>query len=280
MRMMLTAAVAAPLLALGFAVSPALAIDEAKLDTILEARAEADTARDQYRHPKETLAFFGIEPDMSIVEAMPGGGWYTRILLPYVMDEGTYQAFNYRPGTFGSTNEERLERMRTWPERFPAQAADYVDGEPDVTAFLIASAPQELAGTVDAVLFFRALHGLFRAGEGEFLEEALTDTFTLLKPGGIVGVVQHRAPDGNPDDWANGDNGYLKQSAVIARFEEAGFELVGTSEINANPADQPTVDDRVWRLPPVLRGGDETQRDAYLAIGESDRMTVLFRKPE
>ncbi|MEQ8751494.1 MAG: hypothetical protein RIC52_17140, partial [Amphiplicatus sp.] len=136
--------------------------------------------------------------------------------------------------------------------------------------------------TVDAVLMVRALHHFNRLEEqGGYMTAALKDTMDVLKPGGIVGVVQHRAPEGNADAWATGDNGYLKQDQVIAAFEAAGFELVDTSEINANPNDQPTEEEFVWRLPPALAtSADNAELKAQMeAIGESDRMTLKFRKP-
>jgi predicted methyltransferase len=139
-----------------------------------------------------------------------------------------------------------------------------------------------MKGTADAVLMFRALHHFSRfEGDGGYFTAALKDTFDVLKPGGIVGVEQHRAPAGNPDAWANGDNGYLKQAAVIAKFEAAGFELVAASELNANARDQPTDKDMVWRLPPTLATsqGNAALKAEMEAIGESDRMTLLFRKP-
>ena len=136
---------------------------------------------------------------------------------------------------------------------------------------------------VVAVLFIRALHNLnrFSAGETDYMGDTLAETYRILKPGGIVGVVQHSAPDANNDDWANGSNGYLKTSAVVAAFEAAGFELEASSDVNANPADVPSEEDFVWRLPPTLAGTEEgtPERDANAAIGESNRMTLKFRKP-
>ena len=139
-----------------------------------------------------------------------------------------------------------------------------------------------MAGKADMVLFVRSYHHLNRfEEEGGFRTAALEDTMKVLKPGGIVGVVQHRGPEGNSDEWAEGDSGYMKQSQVIASFEAAGFELVGESEVNANPADRPTNEDIVWRLPPSLATSrdDEEMRAKMQEIGESDRMTLKFRKP-
>ena len=137
--------------------------------------------------------------------------------------------------------------------------------------------------TADAVLLIRALHNLARfEGDGGFLSAALTDVRDVLKPGGIVGVVQHEARPDMPDDWANGDNGYLKWDFVVGAMEAAGFEFVAASDLNENPLDQPTVDDKVWRLPPVMNTSrdDPALRAQMMSIGESNRMTLKFRKPE
>jgi predicted methyltransferase len=137
-------------------------------------------------------------------------------------------------------------------------------------------------GTADAVLFVRALHNLNRfEKQGGFLTSALADTLAVLKPGGVVGVVQHKAPAGRSDEWADGSRGYLNQSMVIARFEAAGFEYLGASEVNLNPADVPAEDEVVWRLPPSLQMSKNNPEltAKYEAIGESNRMTLLFRKP-
>jgi predicted methyltransferase len=151
----------------------------------------------------------------------------------------------------------------------------------EVAAFQYGSLPEEMAGTADVVLVMRAMHHFMRLEkDGGYLTQALADMHKVLKPGGIVGVVQHRAPEESSDEWAIGNAGYVKQSAVIAAFEKAGFELVEASEINANPKDQPTEKDVVWRLPPTLATSeDNPELKAQMeAIGESDRMTLKFRK--
>jgi len=155
------------------------------------------------------------------------------------------------------------------------------DGDAAVGAFAYGSAPDEMAGTINVVLMVRAVHHFNRL-EGDYFAEALADTMKVLKPGGIVGVVQHRAQEDMPDDWANGDNGYVKESQIVSAFEAAGFELVGSSEVNANPADRPTAEEFVWRLPPTLATSRENEelKAQMMAIGESDRMTLKFRKPE
>jgi predicted methyltransferase len=184
---------------------------------------------------------------------------------------------------FGFFSEEQLKEKETWVDDFPAGAKEWSgeDGAP-VTAFVFGAMPEKMKGTADAVLFIRALHNLARfESNGGFLTAALQNAWDVLKPGGIVGVVQHQARDEMPDDWAGGQNGYLKNSFVISVMEEAGFELVAESDLNANPKDQPTDQDIVWRLPPSLvTSRDNPELKAELeAVGESNRMTLKFRKP-
>jgi predicted methyltransferase len=257
-----------------------------RLAAVLAAQPEDRQARYPYRHPQETLEFFGIVPGMTVVEVLPGGGWYTSILLAYLGAEGHLIGVDYpidiwRYFDFGTP--EFIEKRAGWVETWPAEAETWrgEDGA-SVEATRFGDLPEDMAGTVDAVLFIRALHNLNRFEQtGGFRTQVLADTMTLLKPGGVVGVVQHRAPDARTDAWADGSHGYLKKEAVVAMFEEAGFEFIGESEINANPADQPGVDDTVWRLPPTLATSkdDPELRAKYEAVGESNRMTLLFRKP-
>lgn len=271
--------------ALGLAGTPALAdlgFDAEAFDAVDATRPEKDKTRDTFRNPKETLEFFEIGPKSSVLEVLPGGGWYTRILLPLVAEEGAYAATSYSidmiKTAFPNVPEERLEARRSYGETFPAKAAEFMENAPEIKAWLIGDAPEDAKGTIDAVLFVRALHNMGRAGD-EFMDQAIEEAFSLLKPGGIVGVVQHKAPEDASDEWAKGGAGYIKQSRVVARFEAAGFELDGESDVNANAKDQPTEDDIVWRLPPSLRGEDEAAKEANKAIGESNRMTLKFRKP-
>jgi predicted methyltransferase len=184
----------------------------------------------------------------------------------------------------GST-DSFMARQQTWVTDWPANAGEWRgDSGASLSAFHFGSVPPALEGTADAAFFPRVLHNLARfqaVGEGDYLDIALAETYRVLKPGGIMGVVQHHARDEMPDEWATGANGYLKKQFVIEQMESAGFEFVAESDINANEKDQPTTDDFVWRLPPSLAtsSGNEALRARYLAIGESNRMTLKFRKP-
>lgn len=261
------------------------AFDAARMDMALAAQSDEAKARFQYRHPKETLEFFGITPGMTVVEALPGGGWYTKVLLPYLGGEGKVIGVDYSIDmrrNFG-TSEEKLEERKSWAQDWVADAQDWRgEDSANLDAFVFGSMDESYAETADAVLLFRAVHHLNRFDHlGGHFGIAIEDMKTVLKPGGVVGIVQHRAPEGNDDQWANGDNGYVKQSLVIKRFTDAGFEFVGESDVNANPKDIPSEEDFVWRLPPSLGTSreDPELREKMKAIGESNRMTLLFRKP-
>ncbi|MEM0986007.1 MAG: hypothetical protein AAGJ32_07155 [Pseudomonadota bacterium] len=238
-----------------------------------------DAPRDIHRRPLETLTFFGITPDMTVAEYAPGGGWYTRVLAPYMAGTGRYLAANHDIDAYltgDDVDPERFASAKAFPETFPGRVNEWTGLDPAlVTAFEIDEAPEAIAGTVDALLVFRSMHGLTRRG---IEDDMAAHAFALLKPGGTLGLVQHRAKADAPDDYADGSNGYLRQADVIANFEAAGFTLIGTSEVNANAKDTADYEGGVWTLPPVLRGGEET-RATYEPIGESDRMTLKFRKP-
>jgi len=259
--------------------------NKAKLRKILAAQPEAAQARYGARHPAKTLAFFGIEPGMAVGEALPGGGWYTKILVPYLGEEGKLVGIDYALDMwpeFSFANEEFIEKKKSWPTEFVSKAAEWAPADgAKISATTFGPEASGHEGQLDAVLFIRALHNLSRfETEGEYMTKALAKTHSLLKPGGIVGVVQHRAPSSADADWATGSAGYLKQADVVAAFKAAGFEFVKKSGVNSNPKDKPTSEDIVWRLPPSLNGvGDnETLKAERLAIGESDRMTLLFKK--
>lgn len=260
-----------------------------RLDAVLAAQPDDVRARYEYRHPKETLMFFGIEPGMTVVEGLPGSGWYTKILVDYLGEDGKIIGANYNLdmySLFSWMSEERLAEERQFAETFPDEAREWAGSEDlAADAFYFGSMPDSLAGTADAVLLIRALHNAARfqnAGEGPFLDQILADSFEILKPGGVLGIVQHHARDDMPDAFADGSRGYLKKDFVIEQAEAAGFELAAESDVNANPADQPSEDDVVWRLPPSYSGSrdDAEKRAAVDAIGESNRMTLRFVKPE
>jgi len=232
-------------------------------------RSDENRARDAWRHPGQTLEFFGFAPTQTVIEVYPGGGWYTEILAPALRGSGTLIAAHYGENT-GS--EYRTKSHREFVAKLAAQPAVY--DQVKVTAYDPAEGKGLAApGSADLIVTFRNLHGLVRAGT---LDTFLADAFAALKPGGVLGIVQHRAPEGF--EPADGSKGYLPQSLVVSRGEAAGFKLEATSEINANPKDTADHPDGVWDLPPSLRAGDK-DREKYLAIGESDRMTLKFVKP-
>jgi predicted methyltransferase len=256
-----------------------------RLNAVLGAQPEDIKARYEYRHPKETLEFFGIEPGMTVVEALPGQGWYSQILVPYLGGDGRLIGANYAHAMwpeFGFFDQDFIDSMKTWTTDWPEQAQAWRgDDGAGVDGFEFGSMPDELVGQADAVLLIRALHNLARfEDKGGFLTAALNDVNRILKPGGIVGVVQHQARPEMPDDWADGNAGYLKKQFVIDRLTEAGFELVDESDVNQNPNDRPTTEDVVWRLPPSYQtsGDDPELRASMDEIGESNRMTLKFRK--
>jgi predicted methyltransferase len=259
---------------------------QSSLSKVLAAQPEQTQARYVHRHPAQTIEFFGVEPSMTVMEALPGGGWYSKILLPYLGNEGALIGANYTTPMrrlFGFYTEEQLEQGETWTTDWPAKAAAWTqEADTPVAGFIFGSLPQDMVESADAVMFIRALHNLARfEDEGGFLTAALNDAYNILKPGGVVGVVQHAIAETAPDEWAKGNRGYLKQSFVIAQMEQAGFIFEEASAINANPKDQPQDGDVVWRLPPVLSGSKDNPDQAALmqAIGESNRMTLRFRKP-
>ncbi|GAB5457723.1 MAG: hypothetical protein Hens3KO_07530 [Henriciella sp.] len=259
-----------------------------KLWDILDDQPDEVKARYDARHPYETLTFFGIEPGMNVMEALPGGGWYSKLLMPYIGAEATFTGGQYPdeiwPIIFPDADAERLagfaSRGAAWAETAQGWG---VENAPEINSYFMTKADAETSDLFDAALFIRALHNLNRS-EAEYglMAATIAETYRLMKPGGIVGVVQHRAGEDTPDDWAGGPNGYLKQSYVVEVFENAGFVLEAESDINANPADTAGEGDMVWRLPPSLMTTQEgtPEQAAMIEIGESDRMTLRFRKPE
>lgn len=249
-------------------------------DVLAHERRNGDRARDEHRHPAETLAFFGVEPTMTVAEFSPGGGWYTRVLAPYLMPAGSYIAFNTDSSAGTYRNRAQEARAKGWTESFKSGLAESMGVEASkVMAFEIDEMPEGTAGTVDRVLIFRSMHGL---NIGNQADDVLKAARMMLKDDGMVGVVQHRAPEGaSYDDYGARQRGYMRKEDVIAIFEANGFKLAAESEINANPNDPANWEGGVWTLPPVLATGEsDPRRDEYLAIGESDRMTLLFKKAD
>lgn len=256
-----------------------------KLAKVLAGEPDEVKARYEWRHPQETLTFFGIEPGMTVVEGLPGGGWYSRILIQYLGEEGSLIGANYTQSMyplFGFFSDERIEELSTWETDWPVEAGEWdYENAAGVSAFRFGSMPESVNATADAVLMIRAFHNLNRfEGQGGYLTSALSDIHSVLKPGGTLGVVQHEGPEDNPDEWADGRSGYLKKKQLIKAIEAAGFEFVAESDVNENPKDQPTAEDIVWRLPPslVTSREDADLRAELEAIGESNRMTLKFRK--
>jgi predicted methyltransferase len=231
-------------------------------------RTEKDMERDQFRNPVDTLMFFGIKPNMTVAEVGPGGGWYTKILAPLLADEGKYIALNGAPSP-----GERFERGMQWRESFINHESGMF-GKRAVARFLNESVPFAAPNSVDAVLVIRGMHGrIARGGAKELLEEA----FTVLKPGGVLGIVQHREVETKDTDPTTKMRGYVKQSFITKLVEDAGFVLEASSEINANPKDTAGWERGVWELQagtPIAEKNANNQE-----IGESDRMTLKFVKP-
>lgn len=239
------------------------AIARAVADT---GRPAADRARDPYRHPAQTLSFFGLKPDMTVVEVMPGGGWYSAIVAPYLAAGGQYVAA-VPPG---KSSENFAKVLASDGPRY---------GKVHVIPFS-ADALDVPAGTADMVLTFRNIHNLLgpedQPGDGR-APAAFASWFAALKPGGVLGIVEHRLPE-NMDVAREKTTGYVKRSTVIRLATAAGFQLAAASDVNANPKDDHDHPKGVWTLPPTYSLGDE-DKAKYAAIGESDRMTLKFVKP-
>lgn len=273
---LLTAGIAVSMLVLPSGNRAVAADDEADTRAQLEAiiagdhRTSGYRERDKYRHPMETLLFFGVRPDMTVVEIWPGGGWYTEILAPLLKEKGKFYAAHRNR----DTNDERiLAGIKRYEEKLAQRPEKY-------SGVVITELSQKKgdiapAGSADMVLTFRNIHNWMKFG---FEQHVFGAMFKALKPGGVLGVVEHRAdPDAFPDPQAL--SGYVHEEQVIQMAEAAGFKFVEKSEINANPKDTRDHPKGVWTLPPSLRLKDQ-DREKYLAIGESDRMTMIFVKPE
>jgi predicted methyltransferase len=233
-------------------------------------RSDANRARDTYRHPVETLSFIGVKPTDTVVELWPGAGWYSEILAPYLADQGKLIAAT----PAGRSAESMAKRMDANPALY---------GKVERAHFPTALGGTGVApGTADVVLTFRNVHnwkmGYMQPEKTDYSEAAFREIFAMLKPGGVLGIEDHRLPETASADRER-DSGYIKVSTVRALAEKAGFKFDGTSEVNANPRDTTDWPKGVWTLPPSLAMGD-VDKAKYQGIGESDRMTLRFVKPK
>ena len=246
----------------------------ASLDIAIKGdwRTPANVARDGYRHPAETLSFFGLKPDQTVVEITPGGGWYSEILAPLLRDRGHYVAAIVDPAAVaqGGGRDYQQRSKDGLKKKLAASPALY--DKTTVVAYSPAAPVFGEAGSADLVLTFRNVHNWRSAGQAEGMFKGF---FNVLKPGGVLGVVEHRAKRDVP---ADDNSGYVGEAQVIALAEAAGFRLDGKSEVNANPRDTKDHPNGVWTLPPS-NNHDPKDADKYKAIGESDRMTLRFVKP-
>jgi predicted methyltransferase len=230
-------------------------------------RTPAFVARDGARHPAEELTFFGLAPAMTVVELWPGGGYWTEILAPYLAPKGHYIVALPAPG-----NAEEDDTVARWRTRIAPQKDRYGT----ITQTLLGAKQFDIAppGSADLVLTFRNLHNWM---EGGYAEAALAACYKALKPGGILGIEAHRGRSDRPQD-PKAQSGYVREDYAIALAKKAGFELVGSSEINANPKDTKDWPQGVWTLPPTLALKDQ-DRAKYVAIGEADNFVLKFKKP-
>ncbi len=261
--------------------SPAAPQASAAVDPVAEAmagehRSEENRARDAWRNPAQTLAFFGMTQESTVVEITPGGGWYTEILAPALRERGRLIAAIVDPTS--AANERARDYYTRSNDGFRDKLAQKAEiyGAVDVVEFDLASPRFGDEGSADLVVTFRNVHNWTGSGSAAGMFEGF---YHVLKPGGTLGVVEHRAQPGSAAA-ENPGSGYMTEDAVIQLATAAGFELAEKSEINANPADTTDHPNGVWTLPPVLRVPDGTDPETYRAIGESDRMTLRFTKPQ
>jgi predicted methyltransferase len=257
--------------------APAPPVTDIATEVLLDAavagdhRAPGNAARDAWRHPKETLTFFGLESDMTVMEIWPGaGGWYTEVLAPVLRDRGRLIVASWDPNMDNKFVQDGLKAFRSKLDARPD-----VYGKVEVVALQYPTAMDSIApDSVDMALTFRNIHNWMPRDAARPMLQAM---YAALKPGGILGVVEHRAPTDKPQDL-QARSGYVREDYAIELIESVGFRLIGRSEVNANPADAKDYEQGVWTLPPTLRLGDK-DREKYLAIGESDRFTLRFEKP-
>jgi predicted methyltransferase len=244
--------------------------DLAKLEAVVsgEQRSAANKARDKYRHPVETLAFFGIRPNMTVVELWPFGGWYTEIIAPYVKGTGTYYAAAMDPASNDAEDK-----------KYNAELKALFDAHPDLYSevhwSVLAHGKYNLApdGSADMVVTFRNIHNWVWSGDEK---DVFAAAFRALKPGGVLGVEEHRS--NNPQEKPAKDQAYTGEDYAIGLIQSVGFKLVARSSINNNPKDTKDYPKGVWTLPPSYAEGAK-DRARYAAIGESDRFTLKFVKP-
>lgn len=274
------------LLALGLTVPASMALaapDKVAAPTVNADLAAAvanplrdkDRARDAYRRPADTLAFFQVAPDMKVGEYAPGGEWYSRLLGLYLGPRGKLVGLYFDP-TSGAFNEKSQQGIRDGAAKYPTDIAGW-SGQPveRFSAFTLDAVPAAEKGTFDRILIMRMMHNLLRWNIADREIKAMRD---LLKPGGMIGIEQHRAKPDAPYSYTDGSKGYLREKDVIAFMELNGFDYVGSSMANANPKDPANWPGGVWTLPPSLSGAKDEDKARLQAIGESDRMTLLFRK--
>jgi len=258
-----------------------------ELDELIDRALTGDhrnpefVARDQYRHPRETLKFFGLQPDMTVVEIWPSRGWYTEILAPVLRERGVFYAAGFALS---------LKQTPDFQKEIQIEFADKLRQRPEIYDHVVVTelaVPERTTiappGSVDMILTFRNVHNWMK---GDYTQGMLETFYRTLKPGGVLGIVEHRAAPGTPLERMV-KSGYVTTEFVIALAEAVGFRFEEASEINANPKDTKDYPEGVWTLPPTLRYCNNmktgSERDAcmkkYIAIGESDRMTLRFRKP-
>ncbi|GAB3243089.1 class I SAM-dependent methyltransferase [Chitinimonas naiadis] len=255
------------------AAAPTATVATQSLQPILSGswRSEKNSARDIYRHPAETLAFFGVQPNSQLIEITPGGGWYTEILAPWLKQQGSYTAAIVNPDKVEGRDRDYYGKGRSsFQAKLAGDAERY--GKVQVREFDLAQPSFGPSASADTVLSFRNVHNWVDAGNEKAYFKAF---FEVLKPGGVLGIVDHRAVAGKPLEKSTG---YLPEAYVIQLASEAGFLLTGSSEVNANAKDTKDHPKGVWTLPPTLALGEQ-DKAKYLAIGESDRFTLRFIKP-
>jgi predicted methyltransferase len=232
-------------------------------------RPDEDRARDVYRHPKQTLLFFGIRPEMSVLEVWPEPGWYTEILAPLLREKGKYYAAVIAADPHSTYTTRRLAAYR---DKLAAQPELY--DRVQVVSLPTDGADVVPPGSLDMVVTFRNLHNWMAEGNAS---QVIATLYKALKPGGVLGIVEHRGNPGVPQD-PKAKSGYVNEDYAIRLIEAQGFRLVAKSQVNSNPKDSKDYEQGVWTLPPAYRLGDK-DHDKYAAIGESDRFTMRFVKP-